>query len=57
MNDPKWKDYRNSCNNFKFLICALMYQSYLRQIIYGFQIQLLLLVYKVYSVLFLFWIQ
>ena len=34
-----------------------MYQSYLRLIAYRFQIELLLLLYKFYSFLLLFWIQ
>ena len=30
MNDLKWKDYRNPCEDMKFLICAL-YVSKLSQ--------------------------
>ena len=39
---PKWKDYRNPCMDFKFLVCAL-YVSKL-----SFRLDLLLLVYKSY---------
>ena len=41
--------------SFWFVHC--MYQSCCRLIIYRFQIHLLLLVYKLYSFFFLFWIQ
>ena len=43
--------------NLKFLIGHCIYQSYRRLNIYRYQIHLLLLVYKLYSFLFLFWIQ
>ena len=42
---------------WSFWFAHCMYQSYLRQIIYKLQINLLLLVYKLYSFLLLFWIQ
>ena len=56
MTSVKWKDYRNPCKDLKFFAYC-MYQSYLRLILYRFQIYILFLVFKLYSFLFLFWIQ
>ena len=42
---------------WSFWYAHCRYQSYLRLIIYKFQIHILLLVYKIYSFLFLFWIE
>ena len=47
---PKCKDFRKPCKD-------CMYQSYLRLVLYRFQIDPLLLVYKLYCFLLLFWIQ